>query len=481
MASKSPASRGIIHPIILSGGSGTRLWPLSRAQYPKQFFPILSERTLLQEVAARVADARRHGAPLIVANEEHRFVVAEQLRAIGVAPRSILLEPFGRNTAPAIAVAALAVLPDDPEALLLVLPSDHAVGDKEAFARAVDMAARAGRSGRLVAFGIRPERPETGYGYIKIGAEILAAPGAHEVARFVEKPDRKTAEAYLAAGDFVWNSGMFLFPARLYLDELERLRPGMVERCRAALDAATRDLDFVRLDRAAFEACPSISVDYAVMEKTDKAAVVPAAFGWSDVGAWDSLHMLGAKDGDGNVVVGDALAIEAKGSYLRSQGRVLVALGVEDLIVVATEDAVLVTPRARAQEVKRAVAALEARGRTEGAVPPIVHRPWGSYQRLDGGDRFQVKHITVRPGGRLSLQKHRRRAEHWIVVNGTAKVTCEDRVLVLKENESTFIPMGSVHRLENPGDAPLRLIEVQSGGYLGEDDIVRLDDSYGRK
>jgi len=435
---------------------------------------------MLQETTARIVDRARFETPIVMANDEHRFVVGEQLRAIGIDDATIILEPFGRNTAPAIAVAALAALKRDSGALLLVLPSDHAVRDADAFARAIDVATATALRGGLVAFGITPDRPETGYGYISIGEALPEPKGAHRLARFVEKPDRLTAERYLAAGGYAWNSGMFLFPARLYLDELDRWQPGMRAACSEALGEAKPDLDFIRLERNAFGRCRSISVDYAVMEKTDKAAVVPADIGWSDVGSWDALLDLGGKDATGNVLVGDAIAIDTRHSYLRSQGRVLVALGVADLIVVATEDAVLVVPKARAQEVKRVVAELEARGREEGKVPPIVHRPWGSYQRLDGGDRFQVKHITVRPGGRLSLQSHRHRAEHWIVVNGLARVTCGDKVVELRENESTFIPMGAVHRLENPGPDPLRLIEVQSGRYLGEDDITRYDDSYGR-
>ncbi|MBM3557832.1 MAG: mannose-1-phosphate guanylyltransferase/mannose-6-phosphate isomerase, partial [Alphaproteobacteria bacterium] len=404
----------------------------------------------------------------------------EQLRLVGVEPTAIYLEPVGRNTAPAIAIAALAALARDPNAILLVLPSDHVVKDVPAFRADVAVAAVAARAGRLVTFGIKPTEPETGYGYIQIGGSLAGLEPCRVVARFVEKPDRARAEAYLAAGDHLWNSGMFAFSAQRLIEELDRHRPGIVAAGRRALDQGTRDLDFIRLERDAFATAEAVSIDYAVMEKTDQAAVVPATFGWSDVGAFEALWRIAEADANGNVAVGNVVAIDGRNNYLRSDVRLLAALGIENLVVVVTEDAVLVTRRDRAQDVKALVAEIERHGRSEGIVPPVVHRPWGSYQRLDGGDRFQVKQIVVRPGGRLSLQKHAKRAEHWVVVNGVARVTCGDRIFVLNENESTFIPKGTVHRLENPGHEPLRLIEVQSGVYLGEDDIVRLDDSYGR-
>ena len=476
----SAASKSLIHPVILSGGSGTRLWPMSRAQYPKQLLPLVSENTLLQEACLRVADAAQFAAPVIIANDEHRFVVAEQLRLAGCKPRAIVLEPVGRNTAPACCVAALILAKTDPDALMLVMPSDHAITDLPAFKAAVARAAEAAGKGRLVTFGITASRPETGYGYIQCGKPLGSAKDAFEVAAFVEKPDRARAEAYVKSGDYSWNSGIFLFPVKLLLTELERLQPDMVKAAKAALDKAKRDLDFLRLDRDAFAKAPSNSIDYAVMEHTKSAAVVPVTIGWSDMGTFDALWHAGSKDASGNVAIGDVVTEEARGSYLRADHGLVTALGVEDLVIVATADAVMVAPRARAQDLKQLVQRLEREGRSEARSHPTVHRPWGSFRSIHNGDRVQVKHIVVNPGGKLSLQFHRKRAEHWVIVRGIATVTRGSETLTLHEDQSTYIPLGMPHRLENQGSQPLHLIEVQTGSYLGEDDIVRLDDSYGR-
>jgi len=475
-----PQGQPAIHPVILSGGSGTRLWPMSRAQYPKQLLPLLTEHTLLQEAGLRVADNTQFAPPLVISNDEHRFIVAEQLRLAGVTPAAIILEPIGRNTAPACCVAALALAASAPDALMLVMPSDHAITDTAAFKAAVARAAEAARAGKLVTFGITASRPETGYGYIKRGHPLAGIDGAFDVAAFVEKPDRARAETYVADPAYSWNSGIFLFPVKQLLGELERLQPAMVAACRDALAKAKRDLDFLRLDRDAFAQAPSNSIDYAVMEHTSHAAVVPVEMGWSDVGTWDALWMVGAQDDAGNVTAGDVVAEDTRNSYLRAESGLLAVLGVEDLVVVATSDAVMVSRRDRAQDIKQIVAKLERDKRTELISHPLVHRPWGTYRSIHNGERVQVKHIMVKPGGILSLQMHHHRAEHWVVVTGTAKVTRGNEEMTLHENESTFIPMGTRHRLENPGKIPLHLIEVQSGSYLGEDDIVRYDDTYGR-
>jgi mannose-1-phosphate guanylyltransferase/mannose-1-phosphate guanylyltransferase/mannose-6-phosphate isomerase len=469
-----------IHPVILSGGSGTRLWPMSRESYPKQLLPLTADRTLLQETAARVGNPARFAAPVVVCNESHRFIVAEQLRELAIRPRCIVLEPFGRNTAPAAAIAALTLAQEDPDALLLLLPSDHVIADVVAFQAAVSIAASAARDGALVTFGIKPDKPETGYGYIRRGAPLDGRSGCFSVGAFVEKPDLATARRYLEAGDYDWNSGMFLFSARTYLDELERLEPETVARCRESVDGAVRDLDFVRLSAEPFKAAPSRSIDYAVMEHTERAAVVPAEFGWNDVGSWSALWDIGRKDEAGNIAIGDVLALESTDSYLRSEGKLVAALGVDGLVVVATDDAVLITPKARAQDVRLLVDALKRRNRPEPTLHPRVYRPWGYYQTLHDGSRFQVKRITVNIGACLSLQLHHHRAEHWVVVNGAARVTRGSDVFMLNENESAYIPPNTVHRLENPGKVPLNLIEIQSGSYLGEDDIVRIEDNYGR-
>jgi mannose-1-phosphate guanylyltransferase / mannose-6-phosphate isomerase len=471
----------MIHPVILSGGSGTRLWPMSRALYPKQLLALTGERSLLQETARRVADDPAFGPPIVVANEEHRFIIAEQLREIGVAPAAIVLEPIGRNTAPAAAVAALRLAADDREALMLVMPSDHAIADPAAFRDAVAQAAAAARLGHLVTFGVAPERAETGYGYIARGEPLAGAAGAFAVKGFVEKPDPAAARRYLAEGKHFWNSGIFLFPAARYLAELEGLRPEIVAAARAALAAARADADFVRLDKAAFAACPADSIDYAVMEHTRSAAMVPVTMGWSDLGSWDALWELAARDADGNALVGNVLAETAKNCYLRSEAGLVAAIGVEDLVVVATDDAVMVAPRGGTQEVKRLVGRLREEGRGEADALATVHRPWGTYRSLHNGPRVQVKHIMVKPGAKLSLQMHHHRAEHWVVVQGTAKIVRGSEELILTEDQSTYIPLGTAHRLENPGKIPLHVIEVQSGSYLGEDDIVRFEDHYGRQ
>jgi len=467
-----------IIPVILSGGSGSRLWPLSREAYPKQMLPLAGEATMLQETVARVRDPARFAAPIFIANQEHRFIIAEQMRAMGLGDATIVLEPEGRNTAPAVAVAALAAARRDPHAAILVMPADHVVADPAAFAAAVDAGARAAAGERLVLFGVQPSAPATGYGYIHVGAPL--GEDAHAVRGFVEKPDLGRARDYLASGAHLWNAGIFLLPVGLVLSEMARFCPEVLAQAKAALDGARRDLDFVRLDAESFRACPSISIDHALMERTERAAVVPVDMGWTDVGSWSALWEIGAKDADGNVAVGDVVAEGAKGCYLRSAGPLVAALGVEDLVVVATGDVVLVARKDRDQDVKRIVERLKAQGRAAATQAPQVHRPWGFYQSVHAGERFQVKRITVNPGEKLSLQRHYHRAEHWVVVNGTALVTRDGEEILLRETESVFLPLGCVHRLENPGRVPLNLIEVQSGAYLGEDDIVRIEDVYAR-
>ncbi len=465
-----------LQPVILSGGSGTRLWPLSRETYPKQFLPLHGSDTMLQATWKRVADIAAL-PPIIVANQEHRFVAAEQLQQAGAKPDTILLEPIGRNTAPAIAIAALHAMAGGKDPLLLVLPSDHVIRDVPAFHAAIASAADFAEAGKLATFGIVPSRPETGYGYIK----AVPGDGPRAIECFIEKPDAAAAGRYVASGEYYWNSGMFLFKASRYLAELERLQPAMLAACRESLDKASRDMDFIRLDRDAFAASPADSIDYAVMEKTTAGVVIPLDAGWSDVGSWSALWEISEHDEDGNAHHGDVISLDCHNTYAYGSRRLVAMLGLDDIVVVETDDAVLVGHRDHMQQVKDIVAALKAKGRPETTWHRKVYRPWGAYDSIDHGERFQVKRITVKPGASLSLQMHHHRAEHWVVVSGTAEVTRGDETILLGENQSTYIPLGVTHRLRNPGVLPLELIEVQSGSYLGEDDIVRFEDSYGRQ
>jgi mannose-1-phosphate guanylyltransferase/mannose-6-phosphate isomerase len=467
----------MLTPVLLSGGVGSRLWPVSREAHPKQFQPLAGELSMLQETLQRTSGLEA-AAPLVVCNEEHRFMVAEQLRQVDIRASALILEPQGRNTAPAVALAALQVITADPDALLLVLPADHLIQNVDAFVAAVGKAIPLARQGRLVTFGVVPASAETGYGYIKCGATLEA--GTYDLERFVEKPDAATAQVYLDSGNYLWNSGMFLLQAATYLEQLGEHAPEILACCRKAMGKASVDLDFVRPDAEAFAACPSDSIDYAVMEKTNAGAVVSLDCGWSDVGTWSALWDVAQRDTDGNVCVGDVILDDCSGSYFRSESRLVAATGVKNLVVVETADAILVADRSKVQDVKRIVNRLKEQQRPEVSLHRRVYRPWGSYESLVVSDRFQVKRIVVNPGQALSLQMHHHRAEHWIVVHGTAEVTCEDKVFMLGEDESTYIPLGHKHRLANPGRIPLELIEVQSGTYLGEDDIVRFEDIYGR-
>jgi mannose-1-phosphate guanylyltransferase/mannose-6-phosphate isomerase len=465
-------------PVILSGGAGTRLWPLSRELHPKQLLPLVGRQTMLQETVRRLTGLDA-APPTVVSNQAHRFLVAEQLREIGCTPRAIVLEPKGRNTAPAIALAAHSALAADAgDSLLLVLPADHVIRDVAAFHKAIEVASAATRGGALAAFGIVPTAPETAYGYIRRGRRDG---DAYRIAEFVEKPDRQRAQSYLDSGDYYWNSGMFLFRARRYLEELEKFAPDIASVCRTSFAGATRDLDFTRIDAGVFESCRSESIDYAVMEKTDDAVVIPLDAGWSDVGSWSSLHAACEQDAHGNTVRGDVMVEDTHDCFIYSESRLVATVGLHDHVVVETKDAVLVAPKDRAHEVSKLVARLKADSRYEHALHREVFRPWGSYDSIDSGRRFQVKRLVVKPGGVLSLQMHHHRAEHWVVVSGTASITRGDETFLLEENQSTYIPVGVRHRIENPGRIPLHIIEVQSGAYLGEDDIVRLEDCYGRQ
>ncbi len=462
-----------IYPVILSGGSGTRLWPLSREQYPKQLLPLTGKRTLLQETVARLDGLKNAANPLFVCNEDHRFLVAEQIRQLGKTPLAIILEPSGRNTAPALTVAALTLKRGAGDPVMLVMPADHDIKDGASFRESVRQAAPLAASGRVVTFGVRPKTPATGYGYIRRGK-------GHEILAFVEKPDLATADTYLKSGEYFWNSGIFMMRLSTWFEELKRFEPEIAQACQTAHEKGKSDGGFFRLDRDAFARCPSNSIDYAVMEKTERAAVVELDAGWSDVGAWSSLWEHQGQDGNGNVIAGDVYIHDTRNALLISQHRLLAAVGLDDVIVVETPDAVLVVKKDRAQDVKEIANRLKAERRSEYSVHRRVYRPWGSYEGMDAGERFQVKRLTVKPGAALSLQMHHHRAEHWVVVKGTAKVTRGEEVFLLSENESTYIPIGTKHRLENPGTIPLEIIEVQSGGYLGEDDIVRFDDVYNR-
>lgn len=467
----------MLTPVILSGGTGTRLWPLSRRLYPKQFLPLTSQQTMLQATLDRLEGLNAAPA-LIISNQEYRFMIAEQCRQQDYDLSGIILEPIGRNTAPAVAVAALQVLPTHPDAILLILPADHVIQNIAAFQQAVTQAITAAETGQLVTFGIPAIHPETGYGYIQRGAELASR--QYKVAKFVEKPDQATAERYVNSGEYYWNSGMFLFRADRYLEELEKFQPDMLKSCRTALAEASQDLDFIRLDAQAFAACPADSIDYAVMEHTQDAVVIHLDAGWSDVGSWASLWQISKQDESGNTLLGDIMTHQTQGCYARSEDRLIALLGVTDLIVMDTKDAVLIASKNTAQEVKEIVNQINALARPEAENHREVYRPWGKYDSIDTGSRFQAKRITVNPGAKLSLQMHHHRAEHWIVVTGTAKVSRGDETFLLHENESTYIPIGTSHRLENPGKIPLELIEVQSGSYLGEDDIIRFDDDYKR-
>ncbi|WP_341644714.1 mannose-1-phosphate guanylyltransferase/mannose-6-phosphate isomerase [Thauera sp. SDU_THAU2] len=475
----------IIKSVILSGGSGTRLWPASRENHPKQLLPLTSERSLLQETAVRLDDfagGEVDRRPLVVTNEEYRFIIAEQLRQIGVRSPQIVLEPFGRNTAPALTLAALAAL-EEGDPVLLVMPADHVITDLAAFQQAIAQGSSLAADGMLVTFGIVPDRAETGYGYIRAGQAIG---GGRELAEFVEKPDVDTAQRYLESGEYFWNSGIFMMKASVWLRAIERFRADIAEACRAAYDGRKPDADFIRLEQGAFERCPSDSIDYAVMERlanapeAGKGVVVPMSAGWSDVGAWDALWAVSGKDEAGNAGRGEVLFEGCRNTLVHANDRLVAAVGCEDMIVVETPDAVMVAHKDRTQDVKKVVARLKAEGRSLTQSHRKVYRPWGWYDSIDEGERFQVKRIVVNPGAKLSLQMHHHRAEHWIVVKGTAEVTNGERVFLLAENESTYIPLGHTHRLANPGKVPLEIIEVQSGSYLGEDDIVRFEDTYGR-
>lgn len=475
----------MIYPVILAGGSGTRLWPMSRSLYPKQLINLYNEHTMLQNTLLRLSDLNDLGDPVVICNENHRFMTAEQIRRIDINDFKIILEPAARNTAPAIALAAL-ILNDDPKSgeqddpVMLVLPADHEIKNVEVFHKIIQSGAQLARQGKLVTFGIVPSSPETGYGYIRKGEELDRSNPAFKIDRFVEKPDYETAVSYLESGDFCWNSGMFMFKASVVVAELGAFDPDMLAKCRAAIEHGTKDLDFFRVDKAVFESITEDSIDYAVMEKTAKGVVIPLDAGWNDLGSFDALWQTGDKDECNNVISGDVLVHNVTDTYIHSDSRLVAAVGLEKFVIVDTKDAVLVAPRDQVQDVKKIVTQLKRQNRMEAVCHAKVYRPWGDYETIDMADRYQVKRITVKPGAKLSLQKHYHRAEHWTVVSGTAIVTKGTEEILLREDQSVYIPLGTMHRLENPGKISLELIEVQSGPYLGEDDIVRFDDVYGR-
>lgn len=465
-------------PVIMAGGSGTRLWPLSRQLNPKQFLPLVDpDLTMLQATIQRL-DGLDHATPRLICNENHRFLAAEQLRQLGLEEANIILEPVGRNTAPAIALAALQALSEQTDPIMLVLAADHLIQDVNAFHQSIAKALVLAESGKLVTFAITPTHPETGYGYLQMGAAV--GEGGFEVSRFVEKPDLATAQDYLAQGSYFWNSGMFMFRASRYIQELERFQPTIVSVCREALAKGAQDMHFTRVDSAIFSSSPDDSIDYAVMEKTSDAVMVPLNAGWSDIGSWSAIWDSGEKNEQGNLFKGDVLSENTSGSYVHATHRLVTTVGVENLIIVETKDAVLVAHKDHVQDVKKIVDQLKGCKRHEHTNHREVYRPWGVYDSIDNGERYQVKRITVKPGEKLSVQMHHHRAEHWIVVSGTARVTNGDKTYLVTENQSTYIPIGQIHALENPGMIPLELIEVQSGSYLGEDDIVRFEDIYGR-
>lgn len=468
-----------ILPVLLAGGNGSRLWPLSRTLMPKQFIRLTGDQTMLQQTLGRLGGFAAKD-PMVVCNEEHRFIVAEQARQVGIDLEKIMLEPFGRNTAPAIALVAMQQKTKGEDPLLLVLPSDHLIDSDERFAELIRQGASVAESGQLVTFGIVPTAPETGFGYIDAAEALSADEAAFRVKRFVEKPDQDTAKEFLAAGNFFWNSGMFIFRASVYLQELQASRPDIYEACEKAAAGMQHDKEFDRVPADIFEGCPDESIDYAVMEKTAKAAVVPFDAGWNDLGSWSALWDVEAKDSDNNVQIGDVVSHETRNSYVRAESRLVAAVGMEDVVIVETKDAVLVVHKDSVQDVKKVVQEIKGNDRTEHHAHVKVYRPWGDYESIDDGHRFQVKRITVKPGEKLSLQMHYHRAEHWIVVKGTAIVECDGEERLLTENQSTYIPIGATHRLTNPGKMPLELVEVQSGAYVGEDDIVRFEDTYGR-
>lgn len=470
----------MIIPVILSGGSGSRLWPLSRAMRPKQLLPLVSELTMIQETIIRLEGITDITDPIIICNEEHRFLIAEQIRALSKQPLSIILEPAGRNTAPAVTASALNSLDVNQDAVLLVLPADHIIQDTQAFQKIVATGYQAALEDKLVTFGIVPQSPETGYGYIKQGAQTDIA-DIFQIEQFIEKPDNDTASHYLQAGGYLWNSGMFMFKSSCYLEEIKKHNASIYAACLDAYDTAQRDLDFIRLDKTAFENCPSDSIDYAVMEKTHNAVVIPADVGWDDIGSWTALQNQFTPDQNGNVIVGDVIAKNTSNTYIRSDNRLVSTIGVSDLVIVDTADAILISHKDSVQQVKDIVEQLKRDNRDEAIIHKKAFRPWGSYECIDTEERFKVKRISVNPGASLSLQLHHHRAEHWVVVKGTARVTCDEKTFILSENESTYIPLGKKHRLENTGKIPLEIIEVQTGSYLGEDDIERFDDIYGRE